>query len=84
MLSNAVSPRRGPSCTVSNPFPDLLIRSGICRGLPWSVRTPRYRGTSLCKARQWRFQVRPEPVGTVPMSYSCLDTLAIGLIFKIQ
>ncbi len=66
MVSSAVFLRKASPCTLLNPLRGSLTRSSLCRGLRWSVRTPRYRGTSLCKERQWRFQVRPEPVGTLP------------------
>lgn len=84
MVSNVVFLRKASPCTLLNPLHDSLTRSSLCRGLRWSVRTPRYRGTSIYKGQQWRIQVRPGPVGTRPMGYSCLDTEAVRLLIYIQ
>ena len=47
MASRAVFLRKASPCTLPNPLRDSLARSSLCRGLRWSVRTPRNRGTSL-------------------------------------
>lgn len=47
MVSNAVFLWKASPCTLLNPLRDSLARSSLCRGLRSSVRTPRYRGTSI-------------------------------------